>query len=116
MRWRRSSEYSCPRVRPSSLAASDLLLRACVSAVRKGDRTVADDGSLSTLPLGSEEVRIGRMGGQPETGITQMSSDRPRRRVKAIRVPSGDHTARASSPVAMPSVSARSSVPSAFTT
>ena len=34
-----------------------------VDEVRIGDFTLADDGSLYTLPLGSEEVRIGRIGG-----------------------------------------------------
>ncbi len=32
-----------------------------VNEVRKGDWTMADDGSLYTLPLGSQEVRIGRV-------------------------------------------------------
>ncbi|HEU4725929.1 MAG TPA: MBL fold metallo-hydrolase [Candidatus Eisenbacteria bacterium] len=32
-----------------------------VNGVRRGDWTIADDGSLYTLPLGSEEVRIGKM-------------------------------------------------------
>jgi len=34
-----------------------------VSAVRRGDWTISDDGSLYTLPLGSKEVRIGRIDG-----------------------------------------------------
>jgi ribonuclease Z len=34
-----------------------------VNAVRGGDWTIADDGSLYTLPIGSTEVRIGRVGG-----------------------------------------------------
>jgi ribonuclease Z len=34
-----------------------------VNAVRRGDWTIADDGSLYTLPIGSTEVRIGRVGG-----------------------------------------------------
>jgi len=32
-----------------------------VDAVREGDWTIADDGSLYTLPIGSDEVRIGRV-------------------------------------------------------
>jgi ribonuclease Z len=32
-----------------------------VNEARKGDWTIADDGSLYTLPLGSQEVRIGRV-------------------------------------------------------
>jgi len=34
-----------------------------VNQVRKGAWDIADDGSLYTLPLGSKEVRIGRIGG-----------------------------------------------------
>lgn len=34
-----------------------------VNTARHGDWTMADDGSLYTLPLGSTAVRIGRMGG-----------------------------------------------------
>lgn len=34
-----------------------------VNKVRKGDWTIADDGSLYTLPLGSKEVRTGRVSG-----------------------------------------------------
>jgi ribonuclease Z len=34
-----------------------------VAEVRRGDWTIADDGSLYTLPLGSDEVRIGRING-----------------------------------------------------
>jgi len=34
-----------------------------VNAVRKGDWTIAEDGSLYTLPLGSKEISIGRIGG-----------------------------------------------------
>ena len=30
-----------------------------VDEVRRGDWTIADDGSLYTLPLGSDEIRIG---------------------------------------------------------
>ncbi|MGE0455051.1 MAG: MBL fold metallo-hydrolase [Vicinamibacteria bacterium] len=33
-----------------------------VDAVREGDWTIAEDGSLYTLPLGSREIRIGRIG------------------------------------------------------
>lgn len=33
-----------------------------VSEVRRGDWTMADDGSLYTLPIGSKDVRIGRIG------------------------------------------------------
>jgi ribonuclease Z len=33
-----------------------------VSDARRGDWTIADDGSLYTLPLGSDAVRIGRVG------------------------------------------------------
>ena len=33
-----------------------------VNEVRKGDWVIADDGSLYTLPIGSSEVRIGRLG------------------------------------------------------
>jgi ribonuclease Z len=32
-----------------------------VGAVRRGDWTIADDGSLYTLPLGSKEVHIGQV-------------------------------------------------------
>jgi len=39
------------------------LFAAGVDAVRQGDWEIADDGSLYTLPLGSEEVRIGRIEG-----------------------------------------------------
>ncbi len=34
-----------------------------VNAVRPGNWTIADDGSLYTLPLGSEDVRVGRIQG-----------------------------------------------------
>ncbi len=34
-----------------------------VNAIRRGDWTMADDGSLYTLPLGSHQVRIGRIDG-----------------------------------------------------
>jgi ribonuclease Z len=34
-----------------------------VDAVRRGDWTMADDGSLYTLPLGSRDIRIGRIDG-----------------------------------------------------
>jgi len=34
-----------------------------VDRVRRGDWTMADDGSLYTLPLGSKDVRIGRVDG-----------------------------------------------------
>lgn len=37
------------------------LFASGVNAVRKGDWTIAEDGSLYTLPLGSKEVRTGRM-------------------------------------------------------
>ena len=37
------------------------LFAAGVDDVRKGDWTIADDGSMYTLPLGSKEVRIGRV-------------------------------------------------------
>jgi len=37
------------------------LFSSGVNAVRKGDWTMADDGSLYTLPLGSKEVQIGRI-------------------------------------------------------
>ena len=33
-----------------------------VSAVRHGDWVTADDGSLYTLPIGTDEVLIGRIG------------------------------------------------------
>jgi hypothetical protein len=33
-----------------------------VNDVRGGDWTIADDGSLYTLPLGSQEISIGRIG------------------------------------------------------
>jgi ribonuclease Z len=36
-----------------------------VAAVRKGDWTIADDGSLYTLPLGSADVQIGSVGEPP---------------------------------------------------
>ena len=46
-------------------AADDVLTRRLftqgVDAVRRGDWTIADDGSLYTLPLGSGEVRVGRI-------------------------------------------------------
>jgi ribonuclease Z len=32
-----------------------------LDAVRRGDWTLADDGSLYTLPIGSNQVRIGRV-------------------------------------------------------
>jgi len=32
-----------------------------VDGVREGDWTIAEDGSLYTLPLGSSEIRIGRI-------------------------------------------------------
>jgi ribonuclease Z len=32
-----------------------------VNEARRGDWTIADDGSLYTLPIGSHEVRIGRL-------------------------------------------------------
>jgi ribonuclease Z len=32
-----------------------------VASVRRADWVIADDGSLYTLPIGSSEVRIGRM-------------------------------------------------------
>ena len=38
------------------------LFSSGVNEVRKGDWTMADDGSLYTLPFGSKEVRIGRIG------------------------------------------------------
>jgi len=38
------------------------LFSAGVNEVRQGDWTIADDGSLYTLPLGSQEVSIGRIG------------------------------------------------------
>jgi hypothetical protein len=34
-----------------------------MGAARRGDWVMADDGSLYTLPLGSGEIRIGRVGG-----------------------------------------------------
>ncbi len=34
-----------------------------INEARRGEWTMADDGSLCTLPIGSNEVRIGRMGG-----------------------------------------------------
>jgi ribonuclease Z len=34
-----------------------------VNEVRPSDWTIADDGTLYTLPLGSDEVRVGRIGG-----------------------------------------------------
>jgi ribonuclease Z len=34
-----------------------------VEEARRGDWTIADDGSLYTLPLGSDEIRIGRVSG-----------------------------------------------------
>jgi ribonuclease Z len=34
-----------------------------VSQVRKDGWTISDDGSLYTLPLGTTDVQIGRMGG-----------------------------------------------------
>jgi len=37
------------------------LFASGVNQVRKGGWTMADDGSLYTLPLGSKEVRMGRM-------------------------------------------------------
>jgi len=45
---------------PDGFLARRLFSRG-VDAVRRGDWTMADDGSLYTLPLGSEEVRIGRV-------------------------------------------------------
>jgi len=39
------------------------LFAACVDELRDGDWTIADDGSLYTLPLGSDDVRIGRIDG-----------------------------------------------------
>jgi len=32
-----------------------------VNEVRRGNWTIADDGTLYTLPLGSSEVNVGRM-------------------------------------------------------
>jgi ribonuclease Z len=34
-----------------------------VDEARRGDWTVADDGSLYTLPIGSDEIQTGRMEG-----------------------------------------------------
>jgi ribonuclease Z len=45
---------------PDGFLARRLFARG-VSGVRRGDWTIADDGSLYTLPLGSKGVRIGRM-------------------------------------------------------
>jgi ribonuclease Z len=45
---------------PDGFLARRLFSRG-VNEVRKGDWTMADDGSLYTLPLGSDEVRIGRV-------------------------------------------------------
>jgi len=33
-----------------------------INTVRKGDWTITDDGSLYTMPIGSTEVRLGKMG------------------------------------------------------
>lgn len=38
------------------------LFASGVNEVRRGDWTIADDGSLYTLPLGTDDVRIGRIG------------------------------------------------------
>ena len=38
------------------------LFSSGVNKVRKGEWNMADDGSLYTLPLGSKEVRIGKIG------------------------------------------------------
>lgn len=45
---------------PDGFLARRLFARG-VDEVRRGDWTMADDGSLYTLPLGSDEVRIGRV-------------------------------------------------------
>jgi ribonuclease Z len=34
-----------------------------INEVRQGEWTIADDGSLDTLPIGTRVVRIGRIGG-----------------------------------------------------
>lgn len=44
-----------------NLAARRMFARG-VDRARDGDWTVADDGSLYTLPVGSEDIRIGRIG------------------------------------------------------
>jgi ribonuclease Z len=46
---------------PDSLLTRRLFSRG-ISDVRRGEWTIADDGSLYTLPLGSSDVRIGRLG------------------------------------------------------
>ena len=45
---------------PDGFLARRLFARD-IHNVRQGEWTMADDGSLYTLPIGSEEVRIGRM-------------------------------------------------------
>jgi ribonuclease Z len=47
---------------PDGLLPRRLFSRG-VSAVRRGDWTIAEDGSLYTLPLGSRDVRIGQVSG-----------------------------------------------------
>jgi hypothetical protein len=37
------------------------LFASGVNAVRSEDWTIAEDGSLYTLPLGSPEIRVGRI-------------------------------------------------------
>jgi ribonuclease Z len=45
---------------PDGFLARRLFARD-INNARQGEWTMADDGSLYTLPIGSEEVRIGRM-------------------------------------------------------